>query len=154
MTSIRVSSERNIRLDRGFKEELKTQRQGERAARQEDRAESRSERVELRGRRRSGRGEGDAGGPPTDTPPAPPTATIQPVPNPSTSPPAAAPPTASPPVDDTVKSMAEKYVDIYTQQSGRTLSSATREALVNDVASFYGENGGRTERLRGLVGVF
>lgn len=81
--------------------------------------------------------------PPSPTPPSPPATTPTPQPVSSTL-----------PTDSSVRSLAEKYVDVYAQQSGRTLSSATRDALVSDVASFYGENGSRTERLRSLVGVF
>jgi hypothetical protein len=84
---------------------------------------------------------------PVDTPPPP--ATTPPATNPS--PPTGSSPT---PIDSSVRSLAEKYVDVYAQQSGKPLSSATRDALVADVASFYGENGTRTERLRTLVGVF
>ncbi len=77
---------------------------------------------------------------------------------PGTSPPSTTPPpqsVSSPaPKDSSVRTLAEKYVDVYAQQSGKTLSSATRDALVTDVASFYGESGTRTERLRTLVGVF
>ncbi len=83
---------------------------------------------------------------------------VDPTAPPVTSPPSTTPPpqsVSSPaPKDSSVRSLAEKYVDVYAQQSGKSLSSATRDALVTDVASFYGESGTRTERLRTLVGVF
>jgi hypothetical protein len=90
-----------------------------------------------------------------------PVVSTQPVPTPTTpsTPTPSAPPTSPSSntgsnTDGTIRSLAEKYVDIYAQQSGRSLSSTTRDALVNEVASFYGENGSRTDRLRTLVGVF
>ncbi len=156
MTSVRPA------LDRGFKEELRAERRNNRAeGRSETGSEQRSERLARRDRRRSERenGGGSEGAPGSTTTPPSGTqgtdlVTIQPVPNPTTAPPTTTPPASTNPTDDSVKSLAAKYVDIYTQQSGRTISASTRDALVNDVASFYGENGGRTDRLRSLVGVF
>jgi hypothetical protein len=159
ITSIRPA------LDRGFTEELKIERRNTRAeGRSERGSEQRSERLARRDRRRSQReNAGGSGNTPVVTPPSgtqgTDLVTIQPVPNPSTPNSTTPTPTTTPvattkPTGDSVKGLAEKYVDTYTQQSGRTISASTREALVNDVASFYGENGGRTERLRSLVGVF
>jgi hypothetical protein len=131
--------------DRGFREELRAQR---RADRSENRATRRQERLERREARRREREAGD-GSPTQPVTPPPGGATI---PTPVSS--APVPTQSSPSTGPNVRSLAEKYVDVYAQQSGRSLSSATREALVNDVASFYGESGGRTERLKTLVGVF
>ena len=104
-----------------------------------------------RGRGRGGREEVDPTAPVVSTQPVPTPQT--PAPPVTTTPPpvATTPPNSS---DGSVLSLAEKYVDNYSQQTGKSLSTATRDALVKDVASFYGENGSRTDRLRTLVGVF
>jgi hypothetical protein len=151
---------------RGFGSEFFTQRSAARVDRASERFSDRFSELqgEVEARRGRGRGRGrgrdndDSSGPPGASP-VPPEASIQPVPNPplTTSPqpsPSTPPSDVGTKPDDSVRSLAEKYVDVYSQQSGKPLSTATREALVNDVASFYGESGARTERLKTLVGVF
>ena len=147
-----------------FDRSLFHQYSGSRATPQRDGGGFKSEDLQrsIEEKRNRGRGKGrkeqvDPTAPVVGTQPvANPTPPLQSSPTTSTpstnpSPPNATSPTPS---DASVRSLAEKYVDVYAQQSGRTLSSATRDALVSDVASFYGENGSRTERLRSLVGVF
>lgn len=148
------------RFDRSFVEQYRGSRGSSQSGESRFKAEDLQRSIEERRGRGRGRGRQD------QVDPTAPVVSTQPVPNPTppvqTSPTAPTPSTnppqqsGTPPIstDGSVRSLAEKYVDVYAQQSGKSLSSATRDALVTDVASFYGENGSRTERLRSLVGVF
>jgi hypothetical protein len=55
----------------------------------------------------------------------------------------------------TLRSAAERYVEIYAKNSGHTFSSTEeKEAKIKEVEEFYGENAQRQDRLVSLVNNF
>lgn len=60
-------------------------------------------------------------------------------------------PTPSSPAVTTLRSAAERYVDTYTKNSGRTFSTDEREAKIQEVQDFYGESSQRQDRLISLA---
>ncbi|MDC0357992.1 hypothetical protein OAO01_04180 [Oligoflexia bacterium] len=53
--------------------------------------------------------------------------------------------------DNSVQSLAERYVALYEKNSGNDLSSDEEQAKIQEVANFYGRDAGHQERLQTLV---
>lgn len=59
-------------------------------------------------------------------------------------------PASTDPTSNDLRSLASQYVDQYSKQTGRTLTSEQRSTLVDDVYSFYSDPS-RAGRLKSLV---
>jgi len=63
----------------------------------------------------------------------------------------ATPEVTSESIDNSIQSLAERYVALYERNSGNDLSSEDEKVKVQEIADFYGQDAGHEERLQTLV---